>query len=498
MSKILKEIAYLASKHKLVPFLGAGCSINHLKCGWDEIRDELALQMNSLERDHLKIAQEYIDRHGKKAFCEFLKSKLLIDEFRDRNGFAHLAIMALGLGVIYTTNQDNVMERCLDKYGRRYKVIIELKDLAESTPGDTLYIKFHGDPSVPDSVVFGIKDYDMRISDTNHFLNIRLKSDLLAKSLFFVGYSFRDKNIRLIFEELKSIFGNKLPPSYMLAYSYSDELDRVCNEYGINLIDPLKEFPASKDNREAFEIFLTELVKETFLLKTNQEIQTLFNSPHPPTQRVISPLEIEALKSIIEQEDFLVACDKFRAVADQALIPLDYEETVTELFTKLGDRCSNHEESEALNAAAFNLRLTKKPCMHKVLVTLIVSANVRDKNELFYCPSYKPIPIKYYLTAIPFAIKHIIEKGDKITDTLRKHINSWIDYSVDISEFDLESQHFIKHWIDEAWKGPTTYEHPLKRKERLKSFPQIRLKHGNIHKRMMSLLPLTFRRPFEE
>lgn len=61
MDKIINELADLAAKHKLVPFLGAGCSVPHLKVDWDTIRDGLAEELSTDEQDHLVVAQQYVD-----------------------------------------------------------------------------------------------------------------------------------------------------------------------------------------------------------------------------------------------------------------------------------------------------------------------------------------------------------------------------------------------------------------------------------------------------
>ena len=216
MGLILNELADLASKHKLVPFLGAGCSVNHLDYDWDNIRDDLIKEIGFLDDSHMVVAQKYIDTFGKDKLCEYLKHKLLIDTFEDYKGFSNIAVMSLGLGVIYTTNQDNVMERCFEKYRRKYSKIVKVEDLGIATPGDKLFLKFHGDLSNCDSVVFTTDDYE-RINDEDNFLNLRLKSDLLSKSILFIGYSLRDKNIQLILKEFKTIFKDKLPPAYTIA-----------------------------------------------------------------------------------------------------------------------------------------------------------------------------------------------------------------------------------------------------------------------------------------
>jgi hypothetical protein len=113
MNSKIEELANLAAKHKLVPFLGAGCSINHLNYDWDMIRDELSEDIDPENGDHLDVAQEYVQQHGKDQLCEYLRDRLLIEDFDDDRGFSNLAVMSLGLGVIYTTNQDNVMKNVL-------------------------------------------------------------------------------------------------------------------------------------------------------------------------------------------------------------------------------------------------------------------------------------------------------------------------------------------------------------------------------------------------
>ena len=64
----------------------------------------------------------------------------------------------------------------------------------------------------------------------NNFLDIRLKSDLLAKNLLFVGYSFRDPNIQCLFAELHTVFGGKLPPAYMIALNYIKALPEITKD----------------------------------------------------------------------------------------------------------------------------------------------------------------------------------------------------------------------------------------------------------------------------
>jgi hypothetical protein len=81
----------------------------------------------------------------------------------------------MGIKLIYTTNQDNVFETCMKKYGRAYRKIVKLDDLASAEPGDNLFVKFHGDLSIPDSLVFAKSDYGVEQQ-----IKIRSKSKLFS------------------------------------------------------------------------------------------------------------------------------------------------------------------------------------------------------------------------------------------------------------------------------------------------------------------------------
>lgn len=292
---LINEIAAKISKHKIIPFIGAGCSIPMLKIDWDGIIKEMKSKLSCDLEGHLEIAQDFADKYGKKALCDFLSDYFVVEDFEDETGYSYMALISMGIKLIYTTNQDNVMEMCMAKYGRTFRRIITLDDLAESEPGDSLYIKFHGDLSLPDSIVFTKNDYENRMGMSNHFLDIKIRSDLLGKSLLFIGYSFRDDIIRLIFKELQHAFRGLLPKSYLIAYRHSEELQKICSEYDVEYIAPSLIFK-NKSDSQTFEKFLYELVEKAFAHKTKSEIDNLFYPKTPPVNRVINSIEVKVLK----------------------------------------------------------------------------------------------------------------------------------------------------------------------------------------------------------
>jgi len=83
--------------------------------------------------------------------------------------------------------------------------------------GEGLYLKYHDDYSVPESVVFGEDDYLDRIDDKDYFIDVKLKADMLGRNIMFIGYSFRDINLKLLFRRLKNVIGT-IPKSYMIVW----------------------------------------------------------------------------------------------------------------------------------------------------------------------------------------------------------------------------------------------------------------------------------------
>ncbi|MGA7725583.1 MAG: SIR2 family protein [Opitutaceae bacterium] len=234
-SKLLCDLAAKAHEHRLVPFVGAGCSLGHIPVNWDQIAAEMARAMpGCTETDNMKIAEAYASAFGDDGFAAFLRDRLLIATYDDARGATPLQILALELRSVYSTNQDNVLERAAEKYGRPRVVVSTLEELATVRPGDRILYKFHGSLDHPETLVFTASQYQKRIATPDHFMDIRLRSDLLAKRFLFIGYSFRDPNIQELFKEMAKRFPAALPGSLLLAYQWTPELDDLCN---VNNVD---------------------------------------------------------------------------------------------------------------------------------------------------------------------------------------------------------------------------------------------------------------------
>ena len=108
--------------------------------------------------------------------------------------------------IIYTTNFDDFIERSFDLNGRKHKAVA-IEEHMRAQPDTTEIIKFHGDWNHPDRMVLTESDFERRM-EFKEAMDLRLWSDLLNRSILFLGYSFRDPNVAYLFRQVKERFAN--------------------------------------------------------------------------------------------------------------------------------------------------------------------------------------------------------------------------------------------------------------------------------------------------
>ncbi len=494
----IDELAKLTAKNKLIPFLGAGSSYGHLQLNWDEISNEMRNELDIEAGSNLEVAEKYVQECGVNGLCKFLESKLIVPEYDESLDIVPLIVLSLGIGLVYTTNQDNVFEKCIESYGRRFRSVTTLEDLSSYLPGENLLFKYHGAIHEPESIVFTESSYRERIKDKNHFLNIRMRSDLLTKSFLFVGYSFRDPNIVLIFEELYKVFSEKLPKSYLIAFDYTPELEIINEKYGVKIINPIDEISGAKNNVEAFEKYMTSLCEETYINKTTAEIDSLFKSDVPHATKVVSKYEIQSLRASLECHNFEDNIKFFRATFDACLIPETYHDDVKELYLQLCKGCSSRKQSDSLSAAAFNLHVNMKSSLEILAGVLATSIHRgHDGGVDIFRPIIKSLNSAIYPVAAARAVELISTWEQTMNDGFRRHATNWIE---GYHELPSTVQTYIRLQMNGAWSGRTTYENPISYWERLghRSLFSNKMSFESIRDNLIDLWPKEFAKPYEE
>ena len=495
---IVEKLAELSAKHKLIPFLGAGCSIAALNCDWDSIILEMQKQLSTLEDEHLEVAQLFVNKYGKNGLSQFLRKYLYLDRFKEEVGYCHMAVMCSGSYIIYTTNQDNVMELCMTHYGRRIRPVVTIENLVEAYPDECLYIKFHGDLAVPNSLVFTTEDYQRRMDSADNFLDIRIRSDLLGKQFLFLGYSFRDPNIRQLFEVLVKTFVGKLPPSYLVAYSGDNRLSELCELYGIDVIIPQELFPGL-NNQEAFEMFLTEWNRLTFEKYNLNEIQSFFHPQRNACIRMLSPIECKTLERTLPVMELSEAIRKFRGIVDTANIPVTFEKSIATSFYELCMRCETEDDASEINGASFNLHLSESKLVLMQAAHVLSLSNLFEKRGLmthFYVSMPNGFPESYGVVIGAISIELLRNWNRSISPFFQEVLSHLADYSEQYDSFGSETRDYCVSQYNYAWERfKTTLENPIKRQKRLDAPIRkfVDTNYSKIQKDLLQNLPFEFR-----
>ena len=175
----------------------------------------------------------------------------------------HRLIVNLNFPVIYTTNWDRWIERAFSCYNKPFTKIVSVGDLSAIEPSKTQIIKFHGDFDSDSSLILTESSYFSRF-DFEMPLDIKLRSDILGKTVLFIGYSLTDANVRYMLYKLHRLWhsagdGWEQPKSFMFLVRPNDVQQEVLRARGIDTI-------VSQDNdpRIGLEEFLKTLLQEAF------------------------------------------------------------------------------------------------------------------------------------------------------------------------------------------------------------------------------------------
>lgn len=254
---------------KLIPFIGSGLSARFQFPTWTGLIDIIAGELGwdpevfRLSGNFLQLAEYYV---GVKGTIGPLRSKLdklfIATDEQVRTSRAHESLVRLNFPIIYTTNYEDVIERAFDlhhaKYGKPCKVIANIDDLQEVTHDATQVVKFHGSFADDESLVLTETSYFERL-EFELPLDIKLRADMLGRSLLFIGYSFSDINVRWMLYKLNKLrkhhkLSERLPTAIMTSFGSTPIERELLARWEVVIVelDPL-------DRTASIDAFLEEL-----------------------------------------------------------------------------------------------------------------------------------------------------------------------------------------------------------------------------------------------
>lgn len=248
-------------------FVGTGVSMNIGLPSWRELIEEIASSVEydpdifSLLGDRLTLAEYY---ELSKGSLGELRSRMDTQWHSDDKRKAvqeseiYRLLINLPLNIIYTTNYDRYLEWACEAQGKDYTKIKNVGDLVNINDKKLQIIKFHGDFDDDKSIVLTESSYFERLSFESP-LDIRLRADVIGKTILFLGYSLSDINMRLLFYKLHKLWeasphANARPHSYIFLTRPNPVQEAILKKRGIEpIISP------TDDPSEGIKEFLSKL-----------------------------------------------------------------------------------------------------------------------------------------------------------------------------------------------------------------------------------------------
>ncbi len=231
-------------RRRAILFAGAGLSCSLGLPLFDVLTKRLAQELGIPEpsnTDFPVLAEYYLLKTAKKReLDDWMRQTWHPGDLSIESSEAHSDIVDLDFPVIYTTNYDSWIERAFASRGKPYRKIVRVADLARTERDETEIIKFHGDLEDPSSIVLTESSFLRRMS-LEEPLDIRLRSDSLARPLLFVGYSLTDPNIRYLLYKLRELWSHhsestRKPMSYIVLVRRDEIQEKILEERGVEPI----------------------------------------------------------------------------------------------------------------------------------------------------------------------------------------------------------------------------------------------------------------------
>jgi hypothetical protein len=272
---IPSELTEMIKHRRVIPFLGAGFSAALKLPEWDKLLSSVAGEIEGCmpydevkkccNGDPLQIAEYYLIlcdhsigpiRHAISRSLQSTSSPL--------ESGAHVELINLGAPHIYTTNYDELIEGAYRQLEQPVEVVALPKHVATASGNRTQVVKYHGDLRHESTLVLTESSYYARL-DFESPMDLKFRSDLLGKSVLFIGYSFRDINIRIIWFKLmrmmKDIPQGDRPSSYIVRFGRNPVLEKLYEEVGIKTIvlDANNEAHTIEDKSRILDDFMFQL-----------------------------------------------------------------------------------------------------------------------------------------------------------------------------------------------------------------------------------------------
>lgn len=268
------DLIELVRQRRVIPFVGAGFSAQLGAPNWDSLLREIAAEVacdlsydqikNYCNADNLQIAEYFFLKCDRSIGPLRHQIEKLMRIENPTRSTAHVELVNLNAPQIYTTNYDEAIESTFQKLGHPYSVVALPKHVANSGRDKTQVVKFHGDLRYDNTLILTESSYYSRL-DFESPMDLKFRSDLLGRSVLFMGYSFRDINIRIIWfklmEMMRDVPEQDRPSSFIIRFEPNPVLEELYRAVGIRTVylDPAGHALTDDDRSKLLGRFLCAL-----------------------------------------------------------------------------------------------------------------------------------------------------------------------------------------------------------------------------------------------
>jgi hypothetical protein len=250
---ISKRLKNLRKRGRLIPFVGAGLSKPLGLPDFSELIAFMAKQLGydpevfKLNGTESQLAEFYVAKKRIGPLRREWDRRFNPSENKIRKSRAHTALVDMELPLIYTTNYDRIIERAFRLKKKRCYSVRNLDDIVNApTAASTQIVKLHGTFE---------RDAGLVLTETSYFdrlefespIDIKLRADILGKTLLFLGYSLSDLNVRYMLYKLhkmklmmrrKTLEREEASPTGFLTAFRSNEIQReLLAKWNIEIVE---------------------------------------------------------------------------------------------------------------------------------------------------------------------------------------------------------------------------------------------------------------------
>jgi len=255
----------LRTAGRLIPFVGAGLSVPLGLPSWSTLINNIAEQLGydpdvyKLNGTKLQLAEYFVALKGSIGPLRSEMDRLFnpTDEAVSASA-AHALLVDMNLPIIYTTNYDRIIEKAFELKGVPCHSVANIDDIAIAPPNVTQVVKFHGTFTDDASLVLTESSYFDRL-EFESAIDIKLRADILGKSLLFIGYALNDINIRYLLYKLHKLRAQtrqkqeRIPSAYLTAFGAGEIQRALLARWDVAIIelDPLDKTASTEKFLEA-------------------------------------------------------------------------------------------------------------------------------------------------------------------------------------------------------------------------------------------------------